>query len=119
MQNLFEKYGGVPTIAGVVRDFYGTVLDDPLLASSFENVELGALIDHQTEFLCQALGGPSDYSGRELAEAHQDMNISNAEFEAVLVHLAGALRRAGVDEEDIRATAELVESLRGQIVTRD
>ena len=57
----------------------------------------------------QVLGGPSDYDGRSLREAHHGLGITKRHFDLVVGHLAGALKSAGVPDDIIgRAGAAVV-----------
>ena len=75
MTTLYEKYGGFSTIHQIVRNFYGDVLAEETLKEYFAHVPMEFLIKHQSDFLSQVLGGPIQYQGRTLREAHQRLNI--------------------------------------------
>ena len=115
-ETLYDKYGGEDTIRALVEEFYTRVLSDGELAPFFQEVDMGRLKRHQALFISQALGGPKQYDGREMTEAHQGLNITGAQFEAVAGHLHGALSTLDVEAEDIQAILEVVGSLREQVV---
>lgn len=57
----------------------------------------------------QVLGGPADYDGRSLREAHAGMGITKEHFDLVVGHLAAALQNAGVPSDILgRAGAAVV-----------
>ncbi len=116
--SLYDKYGGFATINSIVTDFYDNLLENNDVAHFFENVSLERLIDHQTKFLCQVLGGPSEYTGKELSAAHQNMNISDADFGTVATILKQTLEDAGVEPEDLDTIIGIVASTKDQIVTK-
>lgn len=116
---LYEKYGGEGTIKTLVEAFYDRILKDPNLAPVFEKVDLGPLKRHQALFISQALGGPTQYEGRDLAEAHHGLAITNGQFDRVAAHLGDAMADLGVSEEDIATVVTLLDSLRGQAVSAD
>ena len=60
---LYEQLGGAGSIAAVIDDFYGRVLAHDALAAVFSRVDVGRL-RHQAHFLCKALGGQNQNSGR-------------------------------------------------------
>ena len=71
-QTLFDKYGGVPVVTEIVRDFYKRVMRRPNLRRYFVNVTLEAVIHHQIAFVSMVMGKtPHDYSGRSMREAHR------------------------------------------------
>ena len=114
--NLFEKYGGIKTIASVVHDFYDDILADPSLSPLFAGVNMNALIEHQVVLLSQYLGGPAGYQGRSLEQAHSHMAISNEQFDRVAEHLANNLTDHGVEPADLATILEIVAATRSDIV---
>ena len=105
----YDAVGGGPAVSAVVNDFYERVLGDPQLAPYFEGVDMARLKRHQVLLVTQVLGGPARYDGRPLAEAHDGLGIDRNEFAAVVGHLAGAMKDAGVPDDIIgRAGAAVV-----------
>ena len=118
MSSLFEKYGGLATVSALVHRFYEHVLDDERVAHFFEHSNMERLISHQTEFVAQALGGPSTTVGRALAKSHAHLGISDRDYSIVGEHLQQAMVDLGVEADDVKAVLELIESLRPQIVSK-
>ncbi len=52
---------------------------------------------HQTDMLVTATGGPQQYTGQDMAEAHHGLNITDAAFDKVVGHLGATLEAAGAD----------------------
>src|SRR5215210_8644523 len=92
----YEAVGGASAVSAVVNDFYERVLGDAQLAPYFEDVDLPRLKRHQVLLVTQVLGGPANYDGRTLAEAHASLGVDHDDFTAVAGHLTGAMRDAGV-----------------------
>ena len=97
----YVAVGGAPAITAVVNRFYDLVVADERLAGYFEGVEMVRLKRHQVALVSQVMGGPVEYEGRELREAHQGMGISTEDFAVVVDHLVTALTEAGVPSEII------------------
>ena len=116
---LYEKYGGFTTIHTIVKDFYHDVLAEESLAPYFSRVSMDFLIQHQTDFLSQVLGGPIQYKGRTLREAHQTLNVKRADFDLVAKLLQENLEDAGVEEDDVTAIIDIVASTLPDIVFED
>ena len=115
---LYERLGGAAALRAVVDRFYELVLLDPVLRPYFAGVDLGRLRRHQALFLGQVTGGPREYDGWTMAEAHSGRGIDDQAFDRVALHLAEALRDHGVGETDIREVAVAVAGLRDKIVER-
>ena len=52
-QALFDKYGGVPVITGLVGTFYARVMDSERLAPYFAGIDMPRLIAHQVAFFAR------------------------------------------------------------------
>ncbi len=118
-QTLFDKYGGVPAVTVIVRDFYKRVMRRPNLRRYFVNVSLENLILHQIAFVSMAMGkAPHDYAGRSMRVAHRGVGITNASFDLAAELLSDALTAGGVEEPDVTAIISTVNTLRADIVER-
>ena len=118
-QTLVDKYGGVPVVTEIVRDFYKRVMRRPNLRRYFVNVTLEAVIHHQIAFVSMVMGKtPHDYSGRSMREAHRGIGITAASFELAAQLLSDTLVSAEVEQADIDAIMAKVASLRADIVER-
>lgn len=113
---LYDKLGGEATIKAVVEEFYTRILGDPLLKPAFDGVDMARQKRHQALFISQALGGPKEYDGRSMYEAHRHLNVSDEQFDAVAGHLVGTLRHFGVEQGDIDTVVGAVAPLRADIV---
>ena len=116
---LYDKYGGFSTIHQIVRNFYQDILAEDSLKGYFKNVSMDFLINHQTDFLSQLLGGPIQYRGRTLREAHQQLHITRHDFNLVGRLLQENLEDAGVDADDVATIMEIVVSTLPDIVFED
>jgi len=105
--------GGEETIRAIVKDFYQMVYYDQQLQSYFEETDMNALRDHQTEFLSMITGGPSEYSGRDMQAAHAGLDISKQDFDLVVSYLERALEQNGISQahqEQILSTVTTYET---------
>lgn len=114
--SLYERIGGEPAISAAVDRFYERVLSDPDLKNFFNSVSMPRLKAHQHAFLSQALGGPRQYSGASMRDAHARLPIEQRHFDGVAIHLVETLRELGVSEEIIAAIAAALTPLSAQIV---
>lgn len=114
--SLYERIGGEPALSAAVDRFYERVLSDPELKSFFNGVSMPRLKAHQHAFLSQALGGPRQYTGASMRDAHARLSIEQRHFDSVAVHMVETLRELGVSEEIIASIAALLTPLSAQIV---
>jgi hemoglobin len=108
-ETIFQRCGGFAVVRRIVSAFYGRMLASPRLSTYFAAIEIPRLIDHQTQFVTQAMGGPAQLPDRQLARAHADLGISAEEFAEMVELLRGTLEEAGLPPQDI---AEVVGQVR-------
>lgn len=99
---MYDEVGGEPEIRGLVGDFYQRVFADPDLRPFFDNAHPDRLERMQFEFFSAALGGPIEFSGTSLRDAHAGRNIGTAQLTLFTQHLLETmtdrnLSRAAVD----------------------
>lgn len=114
--SLYERIGGEPAVTAAVERFYERVLADPELKHFFDDVSISRLKAHQLAFLSQALGGPRQYSGASMHDAHSRLPIEQRHFDGVAVHLVETLRELTVPEDIIGAIGAALTPLSEQIV---
>jgi hemoglobin len=114
---MYERAGGGAAIREAVDRFYRHLLADPDLAGYFAG-DLTELKRHQAALLTQVLGGPSAYTGRDLAEAHAGLNISREHFQKVVFYLVGTLWELQVPMDITMAVGLTVSSLQSQVVAQ-
>jgi hemoglobin len=104
----YDRVGGGPAVKAVVDRFYELVLGDQQLSGFFTDTDLPRLKRHQVLLVSQVMGGPAQYDGRDLQQAHDGLDISGDDFNLVVSYLAQALGEAGVPYEIIaRVAAQL------------
>lgn len=100
--SLFDRVGGMKTLVNAVDVFYPAILADESLAPFFEGIDMARLRLKQVQFLCYAFGGPDEYLGKSVAEAHSRIILHSGanrdHFWAVAGHLKAALARLQVPE---------------------
>jgi hemoglobin len=112
----YDAIGGGPAVSAVVNDFYERVLADPQLSPYFEGVDMARLKRHQVLLVSQVLGGPANYDGRSLDEAHEGLGIDHDDFARVAGHLTAAMSEAGVPEDIVMRAIAVVAATEPDIV---
>jgi hemoglobin len=93
---LLKSIGGPDGVERTVEDLYRRLLDDPLIASYFDGIELTGVRQHMRDLLIGVLGGLRSYRGRDLAVAHTYLNITDDAFDRTVSHLLDALESHGM-----------------------
>jgi hemoglobin len=93
--SLYERLGGVYTIATVVDDFIDRIMVDPrlnanpLVDRAHHHVPPAGFKYLVTEMVCWATGGPQQYTGRSMRESHHHLKITAKEWEAIVTSTRG------------------------------
>jgi hemoglobin len=120
--SLYERLGGVYSIATVIDDFIDRVMIDPRLNANprvdeaHHRVSPAGFKYLVTEMLCWAAGGPQKYTGRAMMESHQHLMITAAEWEAFLDDLQQTLDKFAVPEAEQAEIKAIIDSTRTDIV---
>lgn len=117
MEGLFERLGREKVLFKVVDEFYSLLLLDERVSGFFQGIDMVRLRQHQLSFLSSILGGPEQYTGRSMRNAHRALNLTETHFAAVAEHLRTALHRINVSPADIDAVMDKVASYKGEIVS--
>jgi len=121
-QSLYERLGGVYSIATVVDDFIDRVMVDPLLNANprvdeaHHRVSPAGFKYLVTEMVCWATGGPQQYTGRSMRDSHKDLMITQGEWEAFLDDFQQTLDKFAVPESEQAELKAIVDSTRADIV---
>jgi hemoglobin len=117
-RSIFERYGGFAKISRVVMDFYDRVLDSPITSPYFASTDMRRLIDHQTKFFAQLMGGPATYSNDHLERIHAHLGINEAAFREAAMLLRETLEDMDFDDEDVQMVEDEFMSRKPFIVSR-
>ena len=95
-KSLYDRLGGKAAITAVVDEFVGRVAADKRINAFFAQTasdpkRLAAFKGKLVDQICEASGGPCKYTGKNMKDAHMGMNISGADFNALVEDLVGAL----------------------------
>src|SRR5215469_1497565 len=96
--SLYERLGGVYSIASVVDDFIDRIMVDPRLNANPRVDEAHHRVPPPgfkylvTEMVCWATRGPQKYTGRTMKDSHQHLMITAAEWQAFLDDLIDSTR---------------------------
>jgi len=114
---LFDKYGGVPTIAKLVRAFHKEIMSRHHLAAYFDGIDMAHLAEHTVKYMAYVMGKPAEvYTGRDMYTAHAKFHIHGIHFDEVADVLKDILNAGGVSKPDVALIMRRVESVRDMIV---
>ena len=119
-QSLFERLGGDAAVDLVVDNFYKKVLTDDSVNYMFAKTDMKRQANHQKKFITAALGGPNNYSGKNMRKAHQHVNRgcfpTEAHFNSIAGHLVNTLKEVGVGQDDINEVVKIVGGTKNDVI---
>ena len=120
--SLYDRLGGVYSIATVVDEFIDRIMAGPrlnansLMDEAHHRVPPTGFKYLVTEMVCWAAGGPQKYTGRPMAESLVIFKCSCQEWEAFLDDFQQTLDKFAVPAEEQAELKAIVNSTRSDIV---
>jgi hemoglobin len=126
--SLYERLGGFFAISAVVDRFSDAIITNPKLN---ENPALKAWNETQAEsrlpglkfgrtlWIAAIAGGPFEYTGLPLREAHAEFHLTADEFSEVGAEIVRALDFYGVPEREKQELVEAYQASMTDVVTAD
>jgi len=119
---LYDRLGGSVMITALTADFVQEAWNDPRVnftrnaewQPTPENID--RLEAHLTEYFEAATGGSQEYRGKDMRTAHANMQISNAEFDAIVDDLGKSLSKYKVPAQESSELLAIVQATRKDIV---
>ena len=120
-KTLYQRIGGYDVISGIVEDFLEQLGKDPM----FERFGHGRaknslqrskqLIKDQ---ICWLTDGPCAYIGRDMATAHQGLEITQKEWDASVQKLQASLAKFKVGEKEQKELLALIDKLKEDVIEK-
>jgi truncated hemoglobin YjbI len=104
-KSLYDRLGGKKAIVAVVDEFVARVAADKRINGFFKDTaadpkRLAKFKTNLVNQICQATGGPCKYTGKDMKTAHKGMGITDADFNALVEDLSGALDKFKVGAKE-------------------
>jgi hemoglobin len=119
---LYDQLGGEVAVNAAVDIFYRKVLEDYRINRFFDNTDIEKQAAKQKAFLTMAFGGPNNYNGADMRQAHahlvKKLGLDDSHFDAVMEHLGATLRELNVPQNLIAQVAAIAESTRNDVLGR-
>ncbi|PCH60622.1 MAG: group 1 truncated hemoglobin [Gammaproteobacteria bacterium] len=119
--SLYERLGGEAAVSAAVDIFYRKMLADDRVSSFFDNTDMDKQIAKQKGFLTMVFGGPNNYTGKNMRDAHAPLvakGLNDTHVDITIEHLASTLKELGVADEDIAEVASIANSVRDDVLNR-
>jgi len=123
--SLYDRLGGVYSIAPVVEDLVDRLMVDdrlnanPRVNEAHHRVPPAGFKYLVTEMLAEAAGGPQHYTGRTMVDSHRELQITAKEWLAFMEDLNDTLDKFEVPQQERSEIVAIVESTRDDIVVAE
>ena len=124
-RSLYDRLGGLMAITVVVDDFIDEMVPDPFLNQNpaideaRKRVPSPYLKYQVTSFVCQATGGPCQYTGRSMKESHDHLNITEEEWDRMVVIFKDVMDEHLVPGPEQKDLLELIGTTKTDIITAE
>ena len=121
-KSLYDRLGGVYNIAAVADDFIERLLvnqvlnANPAINEARVRVPKAGLKFQVTALVCEVTGGPCKYTGRTMKQAHEHLNITDAQWQAMVTDFRKSLDKFNVPQKEQAELVTIVDSTKKDIV---
>jgi hemoglobin len=127
-ESLYERLGGIYLIALLVDRLAHTIGENPKVGKGSKNPELVDYFSNKldrhpgfkfmvTLWVAAATGGPFEYTGKNMVDAHFNFRIKPDEFDEVAAELRRALEYYKVPEREKEETMSIFMAYRDEVTT--
>lgn len=118
---LYERLGAEAGIKRLVDGVVAAHFENPVIAPRFQPYldqaeRLDDIKAHICAFFAAGSGGPADYRGRSMPEAHRGMNVSAAEYLAATDDILQTMEQYGYDQATRNEVLAILYSLKDEII---
>lgn len=93
---LYHELGGQPTVERITHELLDRILVNEKISFLFEDTNREELHEKIVNQICMETGGPCDYEGLDMIEAHSGMDIKYSEFDVFVSDFIDAMKAAEV-----------------------
>lgn len=116
--SLYQALGGQPGIERIVEGMLINISDNPKIVHHFAETDIDRLYQMLVEQFCFESGGPCEYTGDSMADSHAGMDVSEADFNALVEDLIAAMDAEGVPVATQNRLLERLAPMRADIIYR-
>ena len=121
MSSIYEQIGGADAVDAAVDIFYRKMLSDDRVNYFFNSVDMDGQRAKQKAFLTMVMGGPNNYTGKDMREGHKHLiekGLNDSHVDIVIEHLGSTLQELGVPDDIIGQIAAVAEGARDDVLNR-
>jgi hemoglobin len=114
--SLFDRMGGEKVARQIVADTWANHTSNPIVKNRFANSDGEYVKQKVYEIFAMATGADVKYTGKTMEDTHATMNISEAEFNAVVDDVMAALEKNKIAKQEQNEVLAILWSVRPAVV---
>jgi len=114
--SLYDRLGGGDKMKTIVADVWANHTSNPKIKNRYVNSDGEEVKRLVWEFFCSGIGGPQEYTGKDMLATHTGMNINDEEFVAVCDDVLNALDKNTVGQKEKDEVLCILYSMKADIV---
>ncbi|RUO49566.1 group I truncated hemoglobin [Pseudidiomarina donghaiensis] len=115
---LYDELGGHDGIRQMMETFVLNIAEDERVVHHFVNADIERFHTQISEHICELSGGPCTYKGASMPEVHKGMNISRAEFNAIVENLITAMETHDVAVSTQNRLLAILAAMHNDVIQR-
>ena len=94
--SLYQQFGGQPGLVKLMDDFMQRLLADARMNPFFKDVDQAHVKAQLVDQFCEVSGGPCKLNGPDMKRVHSGVDITRADFNALVEVLQQAMDAQGI-----------------------
>ena len=115
---LYRALGEQAGLQRLSTDFVARLKADAQIGHHFKDVKAKALAESLASQFCKVSGGPCEYEGAPMKLAHQDLEITRADFNRLVEVLQDTMNAQGIAFGDQNRLLALLAPMHRDIINR-
>jgi hemoglobin len=116
MTTLYDAIGGESKVRAILQSLYDRLFVDPMVGFLFDGKNKEHIVEQQVVFTCGFLGGPQEYVGKPLPQAHAALPLLEGHFDRRHKLLEQVLTEENVPADVANVWLRIDESLRPSVL---
>lgn len=116
---LYGQFGGKDGLTRLVEDVTDRWVQDPRIGDTFNDINLVRFKGLLTDQLCELVGGPCHYKGRDMYKSHKGLHLDEMEFAVLAEDLQISMDKFDVPQSAQFKLMAMLAPMEHDIVTRD
>lgn len=116
---LYHEFGDRDGLVKLVDDVTDRWVKDPRIGDTFNDINLVRFKGLLTDQLCELVGGPCKYKGRDMYKSHKGLHLDEMEFAVLAEDLQISMDKFDIPQGAQFKLMAMLAPMEKDIVTRD